>query len=143
MVVAFLSTPARDQRPPQVGSVSPAAPYRTVRAVLPHTALRHRSSSGMRRAPSSDVSGEPIDAEPGEPAVVEPAGREAIARGVLDAGQLGHPLVHVAVDGGELPVRVAVSEVSPPAPQHGVQVTENLVQVAAGEAAVGVFADLG
>jgi hypothetical protein len=31
--------------------VSPAAPYRTVHAVLPHTALRHRSSSGMRRFP--------------------------------------------------------------------------------------------
>jgi hypothetical protein len=42
---------------------SPAAPYRTVRAVLPHTALRHRSSSGMRQRPRADVSGESIPAE--------------------------------------------------------------------------------
>jgi hypothetical protein len=44
------------------------------REVLPHTALRHRSSSGMRRCPSSDGPGEPMDAEPGDPVVVEPAG---------------------------------------------------------------------
>src|SRR6187200_2503126 len=98
MVVAFLSAPARDQRPPQGCSVSPAAPYRTVRAVLPHTALRHRSSSGMRRSPTPDSPGEPVDAEPGEPAVVEPADPESSLGGVLDAGQLGQPPVHVAVD---------------------------------------------
>src|SRR5919106_3949772 len=143
MVVAFLSAPTRDQQPPQTCSVSPAAPYRTVRAVLPHTALRHRSSSGMRRPPSSDVSGEPIDTESGEPVVVEPAGPESVAGGVLDPGQLGHSQVHVAVDGGELPVRVAVTEVSPPAPQHGVEVSDDVVQVATGEAAVGAFTDLG
>src|SRR3954452_20070910 len=113
MVVAFLSAPARDQRPPQGGSVSPAAPYRTVHAVLPHTALRHRSSSGMRRVPSPDGSGEPVDAEPGEPAVVEAAGGESVSGGLLDAGHLVQPPVHVAVDGGELPVRVAVTEVRP------------------------------
>ncbi|MCA1707702.1 MAG: hypothetical protein LC808_32300, partial [Actinobacteria bacterium] len=49
--------------------IPPLSGHTTVRAVLPHTALRHRSSSGMRSAPSPDASGEPVDAEPGQPAV--------------------------------------------------------------------------
>jgi hypothetical protein len=38
------------------GSSLPAAPDRTLRAVLPHAALRHRSSSGMRSVPVVDGS---------------------------------------------------------------------------------------
>ncbi|MGC1513020.1 MAG: transposase, partial [Acidimicrobiales bacterium] len=70
-LVAFLSAPAWDQQPPQVISVSPAAPYRTVRAVLPHTALRHRSSSGIRSR-VAHRSGEPVDPEIPEPVPGEP-----------------------------------------------------------------------
>src|SRR6266498_3776061 len=112
MVVAFLSTPARDQRPPQVGSVSPAAPYRTVRAVLPHTALRHRSPSGIR-SPVAHRSRKPVDPELVEPPVSESGGPVPASEAVLHAGELGHALGDVAVDGGELPGRVAVAEVSP------------------------------
>src|SRR5580658_8655036 len=85
-------------------STSPAAPYQTVHAVLLHTAFRHRSSSGMRRCPSPDTSGESIHAESAQPVIVEPAGTKSVVGGVFDAGQLGHPKVHVAVDGGELPI---------------------------------------
>jgi hypothetical protein len=127
----------------RVCSVSPAAPYRTVHAVLPHTALRHRSSSGMRRSPVTDGSFEPVDAQPGQPVVVEPAGPEPVSGGVLDAGQLGQPPVHVAVDSGELPGGIAVAEVGPSAPQHGVEVADDVAQVAAGEAGVGAVTDLG
>src|SRR5205085_8602304 len=105
----------------------------------PHTALRHRSSSGMRSAPSSNLPGEPVGAEAGEPAVIEPADPEPSSGGVLDAGQLGHPEMHVAVDGCELPVRVAVPEVVAPPPQHRGEVSDDRVQLAAGEAAVGAI----
>lgn len=71
MVVAFLSAPVRDQQPPQVIAVSPAAPYRTVRAVLPHPALRHRWSSGMRSR-IAHRSGEPVDPKIPEPIPDEP-----------------------------------------------------------------------
>ena len=59
-----------------------------------------------------------MDAESGGPVVVEPGGPESASGGVLDAGELGQPPMHVAVDGGELPVRVAIPEVGTPAPQH-------------------------
>ena len=131
MVVAFLSAPARGQQPPQDESASPASPYQTVHAVLPHTAFRHRSSSGMRRCPSFDSSGESIDAEFGQPAVVEPTGPKTASGGVLDAGQLGEPQVHVAVDEGELPVRVSVTEVGPPTPQDGVEFSDDVAQLTA------------
>ena len=43
----------------------------------------------------------------------------------LTLASLRDPPVHVAVDGGELPVRVAVTEVGAPAPQHGVELGDN------------------
>lgn len=124
-------------------STVPAAPYQTVHAVFLHTASRPRSSSGMRWCPSSDCSGESIDTEFPRPAVVEPADGETSSGGVFDAGQFRHPPVHVAVDGGELPCRVPVTEVRPSSPQHGVEVTDNVVQVAACEATVGMVTGLG
>ena len=142
-MVAFLSAPAWDQQPPQSESASPAAPYQTVHAVLPHTAFRHRSSSGMHRRPSLDSSGESIDAEFGQPGIVEPAGPKTASGGVFDAGQLGQPQVHVAVDEGELPVRVSVAEVRSPTPKHGVEISDNVAQLTAGQVATGAVPDLG
>ena len=67
--------------------------------------------------------------------VVEPAYSKTTSGGVLDAGQLGQPPVHVAVDDVELPVRVSVAEVRSPAPQDGVEFSDNMVQLTAGEMA--------
>src|SRR5579863_8816137 len=109
-------------------STSPAAPYQTVHAVLPHTASRHRASSGMRSPPSPDGSFEAIDAEVGQPVVAEATGSKSRSGGVLDTGQLGHPQVHVAVDGCELRVGVPIAEVGPPTPKHGGEVIDDVMQ---------------
>ena len=42
---------------------------------------------------------------------------------VFPAGQPGHPFMDVVVDGAELGRRVALSEVSAPTPQHGVEIS--------------------
>ena len=60
-----------------------------------------------------------------------------------DAGQLGQPLMDVAVYGVELPRRVAISEVRTPAPQHGVEAFDDHGHVEAGVAPRGPFFDLG
>ena len=102
MVVASLSTPARDQQPPQCGSTSPAAPYQTVHAVFQHTAFRHRSLQCMRR-PVVHRAPQSVDPEGHEPPVVEAGAPVAPVEPVLLAGKDGHPFVHVAVDDVELP----------------------------------------
>jgi hypothetical protein len=60
-------------------------PHRTVRAVLPHTALRHRSPAGIRSR-GSDGSGQAVDAELGAPFVGEAADPVASSESVLGAG---------------------------------------------------------
>ncbi len=75
-------------------SASPAAPYRTVRAVLPHTALRHRSPSGMRSP--EHCSGQAVDSGGRDPAVVETTEPVPSRESVFDAGEAGQPLVDVA-----------------------------------------------
>ncbi len=89
----------------------PAAPYRTVHAVLPHTALRHRSPQGMR-IPVAHRSSQTVDAELGRPPVVEAGGPLPARPAVLDAGQPGQPFVHVAVEGGELRRRIPALRIS-------------------------------
>ena len=63
--------------------------------------------------------------------MIEPADSKSTSGGVFDAGQLGHPKVHVAVDGGELAVRISITQVRPPAPQHGGEVSDNTLQLTA------------
>src|ERR1035437_9246410 len=72
--------------------LSPAAPYQTVHAVLPHTAFRHHSPPCMRR-PVAHGSTQPVDPEAREPPGVESGGPVAPVNPVLVAGQDGHPLV--------------------------------------------------
>src|SRR5437899_555400 len=124
------------------GGRCPAAPYRSVRAVLPHTALRHRSPSGMR-SPVAHRSGEAVNPEVGGPPVVEPAGPSASRDPVFDAGQEGQPFVHIAVDGVELPRRVPVAEVRPPPPEHGVEVLDDSFERPARPLPGRALADLG
>ena len=91
----------------------PAAPDRTVHAVLPHTALRHHSSLGMR-SPVAHRSGEGVDAETTEPGAVVMACPVPTAPCVLVTGQDGEAFMDIGVDAMELLRRVAVSEVVPP-----------------------------
>src|SRR5215211_2351038 len=121
--------------------VWPAAPCRTVRAVLPHTALRHRSPSGMR-SPIAHRAAELVDPEALVPGVAEPAGPVAATEPVFGAGEDGEPFVDVAVDGGELPARIAPPEVVTPPPQHGVEASHNLLDRPADEPAVGAVTHL-
>src|SRR5215211_9440039 len=121
--------------------VWPAAPCRTVRAVLPHTALRHRSPSGMR-SPIAHRAAELVDPEALVPGVAEPAGPVAATEPVFGAGEDGEPFVDVAVDGGELPARIAPPEVVTPPPQHGIEASHNLLDRPADEPAVGAVTHL-
>jgi hypothetical protein len=124
MVVAFLSTPARDQQPPSTLSASPAAPGRTVCAVLPHTALRHRSSSGMRRrsAPSRRAARRRTPVPRHGRTVVASCGLGGRARCWRRRPTAGGRSVDVA----ELACRVAPARVHAPPPQHGVEVSHHL-----------------
>src|ERR1035441_7090225 len=61
-------------------------PHRTVRAVLPHTALRHRSPAGIRKR-GFHRSAEAIDAELGCPLVVEAVSPVSALESVLGAGE--------------------------------------------------------
>src|SRR5271165_4208620 len=115
---------------------SPAAPCRTVRAVLPHTALRHRSPRGMR-CPPTDRAAEPVHPERLEPGGREPTAPVAAGEPVLVAGEERQPLVHVAVDDVELARRMSVAEVVAPAAQHAVETTDDVVDGVADPAAGG------
>ena len=121
---------------------SPAAPYRTVHAVLPHTALRHRSPSGIR-TPAAHRARQPVDPERREPPVGETGGPVPARDAVLDARQLGQSFVDVAVDDAELPGRVAVAVVRRSTPQHGVEFFDNDSQLTTGMAPWGSIPDLG
>src|SRR5207249_4411855 len=99
--------------------ITPLSGHTTVHAVLPHTALRHRSPSGMRSR-VAHRSGEPVD-----PEVAQPVPREAVRpveprERMLPAGQDRHSFMDVVVDGAELVRRVPLPEVGAPTPQHGV-----------------------
>jgi hypothetical protein len=85
---------------------SPAAPRQTVHAVLPHTAFRHRSPSGMRSL-VADCAGQAVHAKAAEPPAVIAAGPVAASAAVLVAGEDGQAFVDVPVDGRELGRRVA------------------------------------
>jgi hypothetical protein len=80
---------------------SPAAPRQTVHAVLPHTAFRHRSPSGMRSL-VADRAGQAVHAKAAEPPAVIAAGPVAASAAVLVAGEDGQAFVDVPVDGREL-----------------------------------------
>jgi hypothetical protein len=82
-----------------VGCLPP--PHRTVRAVLPHTALRRRSPAGKRER-GSHCSAESIDAELGRPLVIEAADPVASLESVLGAGEDREAFADVAVDLVEL-----------------------------------------
>jgi hypothetical protein len=82
-------------RPAAPGCLPP--PLRTVRAVLPHTAHRHRSPAGKRKR-GSHRSAQAIDAKPGCPLVVEAGDPVAALESVLGAGEDREAFVDVAVD---------------------------------------------
>src|SRR4051812_3413803 len=94
-------------------------PHRTVHAVLPHTALRHRSPAGIRER-GFHRSGQAVDAEPGRPLVVEAGDPVSALESVLGAGEDREAFVDVGVDLGELPRGVAVAEVVAPPAQDAV-----------------------
>src|SRR5437588_13094916 len=77
----------------------PPPPLRTVHAVLPHTAHRHRSPSGMRRS-VAHRSAEAMDPEALVPGLVVVTGPVAPLESVLSAHEDGQAFVDVAVDGG-------------------------------------------
>ena len=79
----FLGRAAR-AGPTGCGCLPP--PHRTVHAVLPHTALRHRSPTGIRSR-RLDRSGEAIDADSGAPFVVEAGDPVAACESVFGAGE--------------------------------------------------------
>ena len=101
-------SPSRDAGPKvprpsaRIRPASPAAPYRTVHAVLPHTALRHRSPSGMRR-PVANRSGQPVHPERAEPRPRVVGGPVSPRAPMADAGKDRESLMDVAVDRVELP----------------------------------------
>src|SRR5215217_4335786 len=72
-------------------------PHRTVHAVLPHTAHRHRSPAGKRKR-GSHRSAQAMDTEPGCPLVVEAGDPVAALESVLGAGEDREAFVDVAVD---------------------------------------------
>src|SRR5919198_5074655 len=94
-------------------------PHRTVRAVLPHTALRHRSPAGIRKR-GLHRPGQAMDAELGRPLMVEAGNPVAALESVLGAGEEREAFVDVAVDLAELPPRV-VAEVVAPTAQDAVE----------------------
>ena len=86
---------------------------------LPHTALRHRSPTGMRR-PSGHLAAEAVYAELVHPLMIEAGDPVAAGESVLDAGEDREAFVDVGVDLVELLPGVTVAEVvAPPAGSRG------------------------
>src|SRR3954451_15370304 len=109
--------------PPSRGRRSP--PHRTVRAVLPHTAHRHRSPTGIRKRWFHRPV-QAIDAELVDPFVVEAVDPVAALESVLGAGEDREAFVDVAVDLGELPPGVPVAEVVGPTTDNVVDVLDGV-----------------
>ena len=120
---------------------SPAAPFQTVRAGLPHTACRHRSPPGMRGSPSG-LALEPVHLELVDPVPVVGPEVESVL-GVFGTGEFSEAFMDVAVDGFELPGRVSVPEVGALSAQHAVEVANNDFDGEAHVAAVGDGTNLG
>src|ERR671930_2460297 len=99
----------------------------TVRAVLPHTALRHRSPAGIRKRRLHRPV-QAIDAELGRPLIVEAGNPVAALESVLGAGDEREAFVDVAVDLVELPPRVPVAEVVAPTTQNAVEIFDHPLQ---------------
>ena len=72
-------------------------PHRTVRAVLSHTALRHRSPAGIRKR-GFHRSVEAVDADPVRPLIIKAGDPVAASKSVLGAGENREAFVDVAVD---------------------------------------------
>jgi hypothetical protein len=113
----------------------------TVHAVLPHTASRHRSPSGMRscRRPRPT---ETIDAESLQP---RPIVTLPVATGpsVLGTVEDRQPLVNVIVDDGELARRCPVAKVGSPASEDQVESHDHRVNRCAHLVTVSCFPDPG
>src|SRR3954447_10759629 len=116
-------------------------PHRTVRAVLPHTAHRHRSPAGIRKR-GSHRPVQAIDAELVRPLVIEAGDPVAALESVLGAGEEREAFVDVAVDLGELPAGVAVAEVIAPTTQHAVEILDRPLQRQPRVAAIRAVANL-
>ena len=106
----------------------PAAPDRTVRAVLPHTALRHRSSCSMRSR-VAHCSGEPADPQVPKPIPCKAISPVEPGEPVFATGQHRDSFMNVVIDCSELRRGVPLPEVVAPAPQHGVELFDHHTQV--------------
>ena len=93
-----------------------------------HPALGRRSPSGRRSPVVAHLPAEAVDPQVGEPPVGEAGSPAPPVEPVLGAGEAGHPQMDVVIDGAE-PLRGAAhGEARAPAPQHGVETGDNLVQ---------------
>ena len=113
-----------------------------MRAVLPHTALRHRSPAGIRKR-WFHRSGQAIDPKLVHPLIVEAGDPVAAGESVFGAGEDREAFVDVGVDLGELPCGVSVAEVVAPTAQDAVEILDRPLQRQPRVAALRPGADLG